>query len=60
MAPVPSSTEDVVSGPTKEPSGFGVSHAILVQVAIFAIESFFREIKIVGSENVPVDGGVIL
>lgn len=51
-APVPAST--------KEPSGFGISHTILVAVANFAIESFFKEIKIVGRENVPLDGAVIL
>jgi hypothetical protein len=51
-APVPATT--------KQPSGFGVSHTILVAIANFAIESFFKEIKIVGEENVPLEGGVIL
>lgn len=45
---------------TKQPSGFGISHTILVAIANFAIESFFKEIKIVGRENVPLEGGVIL
>lgn len=45
---------------TKQPSGFGLSHTILVAIANFAIESFFKEIKIVGEENVPLEGGVIL
>ena len=39
---------------------FGVTHRPLVQLANSAITSFFREIEVIGSENVPVEGPIIL
>jgi hypothetical protein len=60
LRPARPSSHSEVPATTKQPSGFGVSHTILVAIANFAIESFFKEIKIVGEENVPLEGGVIL
>jgi glycerol-3-phosphate O-acyltransferase/dihydroxyacetone phosphate acyltransferase len=40
--------------------GFGIAHSILIRIASFAVDSFFHEIKIVGGENVPTEGGVVL
>lgn len=39
---------------------FGFTHKPLVALANSAITSFFREIEVIGSENVPKEGPVIL
>ncbi|CED83161.1 Phospholipid/glycerol acyltransferase [Phaffia rhodozyma] len=50
----------VTPASTKEPSGFGISHTILVNISNFAVDSFFSEVKVLGTENVPAQGGVVL
>lgn len=54
MAPVKA------SGPGAKESGFGLSHDILVRLAFSAVDSFFHEVKVVGGENIPREGAVIL
>lgn len=35
-------------------------HRVLVQIAKFAVTSFFTEVRVIGGENVPLKGPTIL
>lgn len=41
-------------------SGFGYTHYTIRSLAKNCLTSFFREITVLGSENVPKDGPIIL